>query len=75
MSLKRVSQDCLSLASDVGVSRMAHRWCDIWDTLANTRTVVEPSGARMTFIYDVQSHTVIQFRRVFISSAISSGAG
>ncbi len=61
MQLNLVSRNGLSLASDVAVSRTIDRWRDVWDTDAYTRAIVDPSGARMTFTYNGQSHTVVQF--------------
>jgi DNA-directed RNA polymerase specialized sigma24 family protein len=61
MRLKHVSRNGLSLASDAVVPRAVNQWHDIWDTESRTRTIIDLSGARTTFTYDVQSHTVVQF--------------
>jgi len=55
------SENGLSLAPNDGTSRTVDRWRDVWDADGRTRAIVDLVGTRMTFTYDVQSHTVVQF--------------
>lgn len=55
------SENRSSLAPNDGTSRTVDRWRDVWDADGRTRAIVDLVGTRMTFMYDVQSHTVVQF--------------
>lgn len=61
MRLNPICQNGLSRKAESAGSPPSGRFRDVWDATGNTRAIVDADGARTTFVYDAQSHTVLQF--------------
>lgn len=60
MRAKTISRNGSASTPDSTVPLAGDGFHDFWDPAGKSRTVIDPSGARTTFIFDAKPHTVMQ---------------